>query len=111
MALGCLISSFYIKPQHWSLLLFRVQGCLISSFYIKPQPSDTEIYEGVVVLYLHSTSNHNEKDDMVELKQLSYIFILHQTTTYIMYIFVIQYIRQNNIYMKWQMRFILLQKY
>ena len=35
----------------------------------------------MVVLYLHSTSNHNTPRDLLIRKLLYYIFILHQTTT------------------------------
>ena len=34
---GCLISLFYIKPQHEATKLTRSVRCLISLFYIKPQ--------------------------------------------------------------------------
>ena len=34
---NCLISSFYIKPQHFDKTTYGVGDCLISSFYIKPQ--------------------------------------------------------------------------
>ena len=34
-----------------------------------------------VVLYLHSTSNHNRAGVPPSVVRLSYIFILHQTTT------------------------------
>ena len=34
-----------------------------------------------VVLYLHSTSNHNSRMDLLYELELYYIFILHQTTT------------------------------
>ena len=36
-----------------------MSGCIISSFYIKPQLNFDHSVEGLVVLYLHSTSNHN----------------------------------------------------
>ena len=55
--------------------------CLISSFYIKPQPIGREKQTNLVVLYLHSTSNHNCKYEYFVKFTLSYIFILHQTTT------------------------------
>ena len=37
--------------------------------------------EGVVVLYRYSTSNHNNNPIPFRIYQLSYIVILHQTTT------------------------------
>ncbi len=55
--------------------------CLISLFYIKPQQDlPQENYEHVV-LYLYSTSNHNCIRILHLTSWLSYIFILHQTTT------------------------------
>ena len=56
---GCLISSFYIKPQLAVGRYTSVKGCLISSFYIKPQLLQNRSVGWCVVLYLHSTSNHN----------------------------------------------------
>jgi len=41
----------------------------------------TTSLESQVVLYLHSTSNHNEYDYLKQSEKLYYIFILHQTTT------------------------------
>ena len=79
---GCLISSFYIKPQLLLFLPFKVNSCLISSFYIKPQPANSDGDFGTVVLYLHSTSNHNSLSMQKNYFELSYIFILHQTTTH-----------------------------
>ena len=55
--------------------------CIISSFYIKPQPEDGGFCKNMVVLYLHSTSNHNPQPSPHQIHQLYYIFILHQTTT------------------------------
>ena len=59
LMLSCIISSFYIKPQPKLGRCNRAIGCIISSFYIKPQPTAVNEDEGMVVLYLHSTSNHN----------------------------------------------------
>ena len=55
--------------------------CLISLFYIKPQLCDRLRCVGWVVLYLCSTSNHNPVQDFRNNVELSYIFVLHQTTT------------------------------
>ena len=104
---GCIISSFYIKPQqsvHADIFILR---CIISSFYIKPQRITQWFSNGIVVLYLHSTSNHNNpymynNNAAVVLYlhstsnhtnppkrkppyKLYYIFILHQTTTCILH--------------------------
>ena len=34
---GCILSKFYIKPQHWLGLSIAKNGCILSKFYIKPQ--------------------------------------------------------------------------
>ena len=75
--------------------------CLISLFYIKPQPAD--IYRAflLVVLYLCSTSNHNLISYSLFIIKLSYIFVLHQTTTYTLYPTCIQLFTRNSTYMKW----------
>ena len=36
---GCILSKFYIKPQHLVTWIFDRAGCILSKFYIKPQPS------------------------------------------------------------------------
>ena len=56
---GCIISSFYIKPQQPHAHQRGLHRCIISSFYIKPQRTMGYKLAGYVVLYLHSTSNHN----------------------------------------------------
>ena len=81
LCLGCIISSFYIKPQQISICCFGCCCCIISSFYIKPQPMMRANRYYRVVLYLHSTSNHNQKTGASAKIWLYYIFILHQTTT------------------------------
>ena len=78
---SCLISLFYIKPQ---LCVMRTQctvRCLISLFYIKPQLKACWWEWKIVVLYRYSTSNHNFISDVLKIDVLSYIVILHQTTT------------------------------
>ena len=77
----CVISFFYIKPQplYWTdRSAFR---CVISFFYIKPQPSFATRPICQVVLYLSSTSNHNQSTTRNRISLLCYIFLLHQTTT------------------------------
>ena len=37
--LRCILSKFYIKPQHLALNGGRWSGCILSKFYIKPQQS------------------------------------------------------------------------
>ncbi len=77
----CLISLFYIKPQLASWIYITSWSCLISLFYIKPQPSFLFILHYSVVLYLCSTSNHNAIRGFSLIRELSYISVLHQTTT------------------------------
>ncbi len=99
----CLISLFYIKPQLRTNNQCMDCSCLISLFYIKPQhmsrrgvsdsvvlyPYSTSNHNNcftvrsstAVVLYPYSTSNHNSDAGVVEEVRLSYILILHQTTT------------------------------
>ena len=79
------------------------ESCVISFFYIKPQRPTRNGYSKTVVLYLSSTSNHNNwivilSHTCVVLylsstsnhngtaagktkQMLCYIFLLHQTTT------------------------------
>ena len=78
---GWVISSFYIKPQQKNRLKKMLMSWVISSFYIKPQPSFLMFDENNVELYLLSTSNHNEFENLGMQPMLSYIFFLHQTTT------------------------------
>ena len=100
---SCLISLFYIKPQLMTDNNQLPCSCLISLFYIKPQLTHFAPRKHYVVLYRYSTSNHNcclraKKNRVVVLyrystsnhnlasayrliKKLSYIVILHQTTT------------------------------
>ena len=58
---GCVISFFYIKPQLAQCLNCRGVRCVISFFYIKPQPIVPDAVYSQVVLYLSSTSNHNTR--------------------------------------------------
>ena len=65
------------RPQ----LLWLFAGCILSKFYIKPQPSFRLRYDGCVVSYRNSTSNHNSNLNLRVYKELYLIEILHQTTT------------------------------
>ena len=78
---NCLISFFYIKPQRSTQIIKRRRNCLISFFYIKPQPGLVRGSFLQIVLYLSSTSNHNLLTVCPFFVKLSYIFLLHQTTT------------------------------
>ena len=42
--LCCILSKFYIKPQHPSKVFARYQSCILSKFYIKPQLQMYTIY-------------------------------------------------------------------
>ena len=86
-----------------ALVFLKHEDCLIPLFYIKPQPQSVHPYtlpivlylystsnhncarrlstRRQIVLYLYSTSNHNINGACEFLAQLSYTFILHQTTT------------------------------
>ena len=77
----CIIPSFYIKPQPYMNTLKNIKGCIIPSFYIKPQLAARVGHGLAVVLYLHSTSNHNRRKRGEVQSRLYYTFILHQTTT------------------------------
>ena len=57
--LGCILSKFYIKPQHRCCLNVWRFSCILSKFYIKPQPAESVKTACVVVSYRNSTSNHN----------------------------------------------------
>ena len=64
------------------ILLWILLCCHISLFYIKPQRHRDTAIPARVVIYRYSTSNHNRRMVMRRLISLSYIVILHQTTTY-----------------------------
>ena len=78
---SCILSKFYIKPQHEGVRHQDGQSCILSKFYIKPQLSSKRRCTLCVVSYRNSTSNHNWKSFMVSIMLLYLIEILHQTTT------------------------------
>ena len=57
----CILSKFYIKPQHLTLIGKNNLSCILSKFYIKPQLRDWLRYVCTVVSYRNSTSNHNNR--------------------------------------------------
>ena len=59
----------------------RFSCCILSKFYIKPQHFDLEKRINYVVSYRNSTSNHNPEVNANPVKELYLIEILHQTTT------------------------------
>ena len=58
-SLCCILSKFYIKPQHWGSWEYPIGGCILSKFYIKPQLLRSTAMLLLVVSYRNSTSNHN----------------------------------------------------
>ena len=56
---GCILSKFYIKPQHFLNSEFDTARCILSKFYIKPQRVPAGAVCPRVVSYRNSTSNHN----------------------------------------------------
>ena len=56
---SCILSKFYIKPQHWQDEAQIDTRCILSKFYIKPQHIGVECCHLFVVSYRNSTSNHN----------------------------------------------------
>ncbi len=80
IAVCCIISSFYIKPQLEIINKCYKICCIISSFYIKPQLSDDLNGELRVVLYLHSTSNHNCL--VVVIRWQKVVLYLHSTSNH-----------------------------
>ena len=55
----CILSKFYIKPQLRYNPQIVANRCILSKFYIKPQHGWVDTGEYVVVSYRNSTSNHN----------------------------------------------------
>ena len=80
--LCCILSKFYIKPQHEPLASHIPRCCILSKFYIKPQLSRCPSDGCYVVSYRNSTSNHNCGSSVSLLVVLYLIEILHQTTTF-----------------------------
>ena len=77
---SCIISSFYIKPQHIGKSDIIPTGCIISSFYIKPQLNSNGGLSIYVVLYLHSTSNHNRR--LLKSRRGAVVLYLHSTSNH-----------------------------
>ena len=77
----CILSKFYIKPQQQRSLGFSYLGCILSKFYIKPQQQRSLGFSYLVVSYRNSTSNHNASIPPYPVDRLYLIEILHQTTT------------------------------
>ena len=57
----CILSKFYIKPQLRLERELTRCSCILSKFYIKPQLLAQQVMVIPVVSYRNSTSNHNHK--------------------------------------------------
>ena len=57
---GCILSKFYIKPQQVGIAIKISNSCILSKFYIKPQQRFEIEIPNPVVSYRNSTSNHNK---------------------------------------------------
>ena len=75
---------YYIFILHQTttvpILDFLRSSCIISSFYIKPQLAYISYIMPIVVLYLHSTSNHNHRQKV--LLPLRVVLYLHSTSNH-----------------------------
>ena len=78
---SCILSKFYIKPQLFLQIVNSDVGCILSKFYIKPQQRIRHKIGHSVVSYRNSTSNHNVCQSTHIIALLYLIEILHQTTT------------------------------
>ena len=78
---SCILSKFYIKPQHRQIRNLIGRRCILSKFYIKPQQYRSVVCARRVVSYRNSTSNHNYRGKKRVVIALYLIEILHQTTT------------------------------
>ena len=77
----CLLSNFYIKPQQVRANHPEASWCLLSNFYIKPQLLVERGLDAQGVSYQTSTSNHNLSFVGIDFLKVSLIKLLHQTTT------------------------------
>ncbi len=79
---NCLLSLFYIKPQQQ--LIQSVPVVIV--FYLSSTSNHNFVnvmpVDGPIVFYLSSTSNHNWPSVLDSVLSLSFISLLHQTTTY-----------------------------
>ena len=63
--LRCILSKFYIKPQHDRPAEYSSCCCILSKFYIKPQLMVPSGSRAAVVSYRNSTSNHNASHPII----------------------------------------------
>ena len=66
----CILSKFYIKPQHYDFEKRINYSCILSKFYIKPQLRRRLYSAFRVVSYRNSTSNHNLRLLMLLLRMV-----------------------------------------
>ena len=61
--LCCILSKFYIKPQHEPLASHIPRCCILSKFYIKPQPSEhqPESFNGCILSKFYIKPQHKTK--------------------------------------------------
>ena len=78
---GCVISFFYIKPQLLNRNFVQINVVLYLSSTSNHNDYQHRLFRFYVVLYLSSTSNHNLWSILATNLWLCYIFLLHQTTT------------------------------
>ena len=76
----CFIPLFYIKPQLCAQSWLRTWRCFIPLFYIKPQRRAGVERARYVVLYLYSTSNHNNTFHLT--KQRRVVLYLYSTSNH-----------------------------
>ena len=85
MSFGSSVLLYLIEILHQTTTTPVASGdfssCILSKFYIKPQHFDFEKRINYVVSYRNSTSNHNFIDALSARARLYLIEILHQTTT------------------------------
>ena len=78
---SCILSKFYIKPQHFD---FEKRINYVVSYRNSTSNHNRirlRFSERIVVSYRNSTSNHNKNNGATAIKMLYLIEILHQTTT------------------------------
>ena len=77
----CILSKFYIKPQHRQGRYYRQKVVSYRNSTSNHNGQSAEVNVEFVVSYRNSTSNHNTDKDGITDKKLYLIEILHQTTT------------------------------
>ena len=81
--LCCILSKFYIKPQHLSQMIGPSSVVSYRNSTSNHNRIRLRFSERIVVSYRNSTSNHNKNNGATAIKMLYLIEILHQTTTLI----------------------------